>query len=81
MRRRDFVILAGVAVADWSLAAAAPQPRKIYRLGYLAPARIPNLIEPLQTGLHELGYVEGSNLKIEYRFGGHELEMLFGVQN
>jgi len=76
MRRRDFVILAGVAVADWSLAAAAPQPRKIYRLGYLAPARIPNLIEPLQTGLHELGYVEGSNIKIEYRFGGHELETL-----
>jgi putative tryptophan/tyrosine transport system substrate-binding protein len=76
MRRRDFIILAGGAMTDWSLAAAAPQPRKIYRLGYLAPARIPNLIEALQTGLHELGYVEGSNLKIEYRFGGHELETL-----
>jgi putative tryptophan/tyrosine transport system substrate-binding protein len=76
MRRRDFVILAGGAVIDWSLAAAAQQPSKIYRLGYLAPARIPKLIEALQTGLHELGYVEGSNLKIEYRFGGHELQTL-----
>jgi putative tryptophan/tyrosine transport system substrate-binding protein len=39
-------------------------------------ARFPNLIEALQTGLRELGYVEGKNLKIEYRFGGDELQTL-----
>jgi hypothetical protein len=74
VRRRDFIALLGVAASSWSLSAHAQQPPKIYRLGYLAPARIPNLIEALQTGLRELGYVEGKNLKIEYRFGGHDPE-------
>jgi putative tryptophan/tyrosine transport system substrate-binding protein len=76
MRRREFFTLLGVGAVAWPLAGGAQQPSKLYRLGYLAPARIPTLIEALQTGLHELGYVEGSNLKIEYRFGGHELQTL-----
>jgi putative ABC transport system substrate-binding protein len=42
----------------------------------LAEARIPHLIEALQAGLRELGYVEGKNLKVEYRFGGDQLETL-----
>ena len=32
--------------------------------------------DALQMGLRELGYVEGKNLKIEYRFGGDELQTL-----
>jgi putative tryptophan/tyrosine transport system substrate-binding protein len=76
VRRRDFIVLLGVSASSWSLSAHAQQPPKIYRLGYLAPARITNLIEALQTGLRELGYVEGKNLKIEYRFGGHDPEAL-----
>jgi putative tryptophan/tyrosine transport system substrate-binding protein len=77
MRRRDFIALLGIAVNGWSLSAPAQQPSlKVYRLGYLASARIPNLIEALQTGLRGLGYIEGKNLKIEYRFGGHEPEAL-----
>ena len=70
MRRRDFVALIGIAVSGWSLSARADQPSKLYRLGYLSAARIPNAIDALQTGLRELGYVEGKNLKVEYRFGG-----------
>jgi putative tryptophan/tyrosine transport system substrate-binding protein len=49
---------------------------KVYRLGYLAGVRLPHLIEALQAGLRELGYVEGKNLKVEYRFGGDQLETL-----
>jgi putative ABC transport system substrate-binding protein len=58
------------------LAARAQHPSKLYRLGYLSTVRMPILIEALQTGLRELGYVEGKNLKVEYRFGGYEVEAL-----
>ena len=70
MKRREFITLLGGAAVAWPLAARAQQPVKIYRLGYLAPARIPHLIDALLTGLRELGYVEGKNIKIEYRYGG-----------
>jgi putative ABC transport system substrate-binding protein len=70
VRRRDFITLLGGAAVAWPLAARAQQPVKIYRLGYRAPARIPHLIDALLTGLRELGYVEGKNIKIEYRYGG-----------
>ena len=67
MRRRDFI--KGIAVSTtWPLAARAQQPAKAARLGYLAPARLDNLIEALRAGLRDFGYVEGQNLAIEYRF-------------
>jgi putative ABC transport system substrate-binding protein len=68
MRRREFITLIGGAAATWPLAARAQQPAKMARLGYFAPARLPNLIEALRAGLRDLGYVEGQNLAIEYRF-------------
>src|SRR5207253_2132438 len=67
MRRREFITLLGSAAA-WPMAAQAQQAAKVARLGYLAPARLPNLIEALQAGLRDFGYVEGQNLSIEYRF-------------
>ena len=68
MNRREFITLLGAAALAWPLAAQAQQPAKVARLGYLAPARLPNLIEALQAGLRDFGYVEGQNLAIEYRF-------------
>jgi putative ABC transport system substrate-binding protein len=68
MNRRSFIALLGGTVAAWPLAARAEQPAKVVRLGYLAPARLPNLIEALLGGLRDLGYVEGQNLAIDYRF-------------
>jgi putative ABC transport system substrate-binding protein len=72
----EFISVLGGAAVTLPLAARAQQPSKIYRLGYLAPARLPHNIAALQAGLRELGYVEGRNLKIEYRFGGDQLEIL-----
>src|SRR5436190_5591020 len=66
MRRREFI--AGGLAAAFPIAARAQQLTKVARLGYLAPARLPNLIEALKAGLRDLGYVEGQNLAIEYRF-------------
>jgi putative tryptophan/tyrosine transport system substrate-binding protein len=67
IRRRDFITLLGGAAA-WPLAAHAQQPPRAARLGYLAPASNPDLQQALLGGLRDLGYVEGQNLAIEYRF-------------
>jgi len=53
-------------------AAGAQQPAKMARIGYLEPGtRAGNLasLEAFQKGLRELGWVEGKNIAIEYRFG------------
>jgi putative ABC transport system substrate-binding protein len=76
MRRRDFIWIPAVAAA-WPLIARAQQASKVYRLGYLAPALIPHLKDALFEALAELGYVEGQNLKVEYRYGaGEALDVL-----
>jgi putative ABC transport system substrate-binding protein len=69
LKRRVFIAALGGAVsALCPIAARAQQPAKVARLGYLAPARLPSLIEALRAGLRDLGYDEGQNLAIEYRF-------------
>jgi putative tryptophan/tyrosine transport system substrate-binding protein len=72
MRRRAFILFLSSGAILWALSARAQQGSKLYRLGYLAQHRVPLAIETLQAGLRELGYVEGQNLKVEYRFGGSE---------
>src|SRR5215472_7807087 len=79
MRRRDFMAFVGGAAIGWPLSVRAQPPSKLYRLGYLSATRIPIGIEALQTGLRELGYVEGKNLKVEYRFGGQQSQRLDAI--
>src|SRR5215217_4793938 len=75
MRRREVFGIIGLTpcVARFASVAAQPIPRAV-RLAYLAPIRIPHLVEALTGGLRDLGYVEGQNLSIEYRFAGEEPE-------
>ena len=68
MRRRDFIILLGAGAALSSTRSRAQPQSKTYTIGYLASARIPLQIEALQDGFRKFGYIEGQNLKIEYRF-------------
>jgi putative tryptophan/tyrosine transport system substrate-binding protein len=68
MRRREFIVLLGGAAAAWPLAARGQQAPRAARLGYLAPASNPDLQQALLNRLRDLGYVEGHNLSIEYRF-------------
>src|SRR5215208_5088986 len=71
MRRRELIGIIALAsfVARYESSAAQTTPKTI-RLAYLAPIRIPHLVEALTGGLRDLGYVEGQNLSIEYRFAG-----------
>jgi putative ABC transport system substrate-binding protein len=68
MRRRQFITgLAGVAA--WPLAAGAQQPGRVWRVGFLAPAR-PTLavLSAFRDGLRERGYIEGQNLFVDVRW-------------
>jgi putative ABC transport system substrate-binding protein len=57
-------------VAAKPSAAADQHPRKIPRIGYLSPgAAASNPNEAFRQGLRELGYVEGQNVLVEYRWG------------
>ena len=51
--------------------AQAQQPKKVYRIGYLSqfePARESSRSEAIRLALRELGYIEGQNIAIEYRY-------------
>jgi putative tryptophan/tyrosine transport system substrate-binding protein len=68
MRRREFITLVGSAVA-WPLGAHAQQ--KIFRIGFMGnstAALETNLVDAFREGLRELGYEEGRNIAIEYRW-------------
>jgi putative ABC transport system substrate-binding protein len=68
MKRREFIGLLGGAAAAWPLAVRAQQLGRIVRIGYLSPARLPQLLQALHNGLRELGFVEGQSVVIDYRF-------------
>src|SRR5712692_1690095 len=70
LRRREFITLLGSAVA-WPLAARAQQTGKVFRVGFLGnstAALEANLVGPFRDGLRALGYEEGRNIAIEYRW-------------
>jgi putative ABC transport system substrate-binding protein len=73
MRRREFIALTGASVA-WTFAALAQQAGRTYRLGFLvlgerdAPGNVAFFEE-----LRRSGFIEGQNLKVEYRNQGYEL--------
>ena len=71
MRRRAFGFVLGTFFLTTFHLAQAQQPTKIARIGYLSPgdpvSRVYR-IEAFRQGLKELGYIEGKNIIIEYRF-------------
>jgi ABC-type uncharacterized transport system substrate-binding protein len=72
MKRREFITLIGGAAAAWPLAARAEQPAKLPTIGYLGPSTRSidvHRLGALVQRLRELGWIDGRNVAIEYRWG------------
>ena len=75
-------ILVPVVLLTVAVIAEAQQPTKVPRIGYLAPtfpSSAPVRREALRQGLRELGYVEGKNIVIEWRFAEDKADRLAGL--
>jgi putative ABC transport system substrate-binding protein len=79
MKRRDFITLIGAAAAAWPLAARAQQPAlPVRRVGVLSQPLIGSDYEVqklIYEELQKLGWIEGRNLRLDYRFGAAEPDM------
>lgn len=75
MRRRDFVTLIGAAVA-WPRITHAQSMPTIGVLNSRAPGESSRLLDAFRQGLKERGFVEGQNVRIEYRFANNQNERL-----
>src|SRR5215471_6945207 len=77
MKRREFVMLLGGATA-WPFAAQTQQPAMPV-IGYLnlgSPETDTPRLTGLRRGLNEIGYFEGRNFVIEYRWAGTQVDRL-----
>jgi ABC-type uncharacterized transport system substrate-binding protein len=69
--RREFITLLGGAASAWPIAAQAQQSAKVPHIGFLglAPAStFATRVDALRTGLRDLGYIDGKNIAIEFRW-------------
>ena len=69
----------GAAVLASSLAAPAQMPAKVHRIGFLGPGSASGYvreIEAIRGPLRELGYTEGRNVTIEYRWADGDMGRL-----
>src|SRR5262245_62514470 len=79
MRRREFITLVGAGAVAWPLAARAQQAQKVARIGFLGSTFASpwkSRVEAFQSGLHDLGYVEGKNIAIEFRWAEENYDQL-----
>jgi putative tryptophan/tyrosine transport system substrate-binding protein len=74
MRRREFITLVGGGAAAWPKLSRAQQPLPI--VGLLLPGSAVSGVEVFRDAMRKLAYVEGNNVRFEYRFADGELDRL-----
>ena len=80
MRRREFITLLGGAAAAWPLAAGAQQADRVRRLGILMTqaaddSEVRARLNALRQELQKLGWIEGRNIRIEYRYAEGQADL------
>ena len=80
MRRREFITLLASAAA-WPLAAGAQQPDRVRRIGVLnglaeTDAEVQTYDAAFRKRLDELGWIDGRNIHIDYRWGAGSVERM-----
>ena len=81
MRRRDVIKLLAGSAAAWPLATRAQQPATLV-VGFMngsSPEAFAPTVTAFRQGLNETGYVEGQNVKIEYRWAEGRYDRLPGI--
>jgi putative ABC transport system substrate-binding protein len=81
LKRREFITLVGAAAAAWPLTARAQQT-KVARIGFLGLDSVSShaaRLAALRAGLRDLGWLEGTNLLIEYRWAEGDYKRLRGL--
>lgn len=71
MKRREFITLLGGVAAAWPLGARAQRAAKTARIGFLGAdtqSGVESRLERFRAGLRDLGYVEGDNVLIDFRW-------------
>jgi putative ABC transport system substrate-binding protein len=79
--RREFITLVGGAAAAWPLAARAQQGERVRRIGVLMAfaendREYQANLAAFREELHKLGWTEGRNIQIDYRWAGLDLELM-----
>jgi len=68
----------GAALVAGPPPGAAQPPEKVFRIGILSPAERSStkIFDAFREGLHDLGYIDGQNIRIEYRLAAGDIKRL-----
>jgi putative ABC transport system substrate-binding protein len=75
MNHKLILFLLAASVLNCFHLAEAQQPRKVHRIGYLSSSdRDAARTEAIRLALREIGYIEGQNIAVEYRYGEGKID-------